>query len=180
LYQTLHPCVLILFKIVWNQQENENGEVFDFQISVDGTHCRINEPGNNPSSEWYSHKFHKAAVNYEIGIDLHSSKVVWVNGPFPAGQSDLCVYRKENGLRTVIQEGKKVIADNGYQSKDEINLSTPNPFDSNAVKQYKTRARARHESFNKRIKDFGILSERFRHGFNKHKIAFESVCVIVQ
>jgi hypothetical protein len=46
------------------------------------------------------------------------------------------------------------------------------------------RARARHESFNKRIKQFKVLSECFRHAkganFKKHKIVFETICVIVQ
>ena len=43
-----------------------------------------------------------------------------------------------------------------------------------------SRARARHETFNGRIKNFGCLDDRFRHGMEKHKICFEAVCVIVQ
>ena len=43
-----------------------------------------------------------------------------------------------------------------------------------------SRARARHETFNSRIKNFGCLEQRFRHGMEKHRICFEAVCVIVQ
>ena len=41
-------------------------------------------------------------------------------------------------------------------------------------------AQARHESFNGRIKVFGILDTRFHHGVQKHKAVFEAACVIVQ
>ena len=48
------------------------------------------------------------------------------------------------------------------------------------VKSFKRRARARHETFNGRLKNFKILAERFRHGVPKHKAVFEAICVIVQ
>jgi hypothetical protein len=48
------------------------------------------------------------------------------------------------------------------------------------VAKFKSRARARHESFNGRLKFFDILQNTFRHGEARHKIAFEAVCVIVQ
>jgi len=176
------PCpVSNSFQIVWesgdaNCEPQDNDTIFI--ISVDGTHCRINEPRKNPSSQWYSHKFHKPGVTYELGIDIRSSKLVWINGPFPAGQNDLQVFRKEGGLKSQIPDGKKAIADSGYAG--EPKLSIQNPHDTSLVKNYKNRARARHESFNGRIKSFKILDERFRHGFAKHKAVFEAVCVIVQ
>lgn len=42
------------------------------------------------------------------------------------------------------------------------------------------RARARQESFNAKIKTFGVLAQNFRHSMEQHKICFEAVCVIVQ
>lgn len=115
---------------------------------------------------------------YEIGLSIFESKVVWTNGPFPAGQSDLAVFRKIGGLKSIMPDGMHLIGDNGYQG--EVIVSTPNEFDSFIVKTFKERARARHETFNKRIKEFKILDERFRHGVEKHKIVFEAICVIVQ
>ena len=47
-------------------------------------------------------------------------------------------------------------------------------------KKLKKTARARHKALNGRLKEFVILSGRFRHKIEKHKIAFEAVCVIVQ
>jgi hypothetical protein len=53
-------------------------------------------------------------------------------------------------------------------------------MDSKELKKLKTRSRLRHESFNGRIKAFGILQNKFRHGFEKHGFALEAVVVIVQ
>jgi DDE superfamily endonuclease len=116
--------------------------------------------------KWYSHKFSKPGVTYEIAVDLFESKIAWVHGPFPAGQNDLSVFRKEEvGLKWKIPAGKKVIADNGCQGAEASEmLSTPNDVASRAVKQFKKRARARHETVNKKLKQYAILENRFRHG----------------
>jgi DDE superfamily endonuclease len=137
-------------------------------ISVDGTHCPINEPWSEPSTQWYLHKFHRTAVNYEVALDLFNSKVVWISGPYPAATHDLTIYKLKNGLGSKMPASKLVIADNGYQSKDVKNLSTPNTFDTKDVKEFKKRARARQETFNKRLEDFSILKECFRHDYKKH------------
>ena len=103
---------------------------------------------------------------------------MWVNGSFEAGDSDLNIFRKPDGLREKIPANNLVIGDKGYLG-DNI-ISTPNRLDNIHVKQFKKRARARHEDVNGRIKTFAILSERFRHAIPNHKIVFEAVCVITQ
>jgi hypothetical protein len=53
------------------QHGNNDEKVTVFIISVDGVHCRINEPKHPTLSRdkrYYSHKFNQAAVNYELGI----------------------------------------------------------------------------------------------------------------
>jgi DDE superfamily endonuclease len=169
----------VVAQIVW--PDTWQGNIAPtFLMSVDGTHCRIFEPqhpefSKNPAS--YSHKFHQAAFNYEIGISLFTSHVVWVNGPFPAGQPDIKVFR-ERGLKQMIPQGKRITGDRGYRGEPEL-ISTPNPHDPPELGKFKARAQACHESFNKHLKDFACLSERFRHGFEKHETAFVAVCVIV-
>jgi hypothetical protein len=56
---------------------------------------------------------------------------------------------------------------------------TRNPFDSADAKKIKRHVRGRHEVFNRRVKMFKVLSETFRHNIDKHKCAFEAVCVVV-
>ena len=51
---------------------------------------------------------------YELGIADADSQVVWIDGPFKAGESDLNIFRKGGGLKSKMPDGKKAIADGGY------------------------------------------------------------------
>lgn len=143
-------------------------------------HCRVNEPihpvlGKNP--KFYSHKFKQAALLYELACSIYENKLVWMRGPFKASRHDITQFRSE--LLAKIPVGKKGVGDNGYRGEPNA-LSTPNLQDPPELRKFKSRARARQESFNARIKVFQCLDQRFRHRIKKHKICFEAVCVIVQ
>jgi hypothetical protein len=114
---------------------------------------------------------------YEIGVHVYENKIVWLEGPKPAATHDITMYREK--LKGKVPDGKRGIADNGYRGEPNT-LSTPNAHDPIELRKFKSRARARHESLNARIKNFKCLAERFRHGIQKHRICFEAVCVIVQ
>ena len=145
-------------------------------------HCRVAEPKHPTQSKnpkYYSHKFKQAGLGYELGVSVFLNRLVWMNGPFPAADHDIKVFR-EKGLKDMIPIGKKIIGDNGYRGENDI-ISTPNnAHDPVELRKFKSRARARHESFNARIKNFRCLAMQFRHGVAKHKIVFEAVCVICQ
>jgi len=101
---------------------------------------------------------------------------VWTNGPFKAGKhTDIKVFRA--ALKGKIPKGKLVIADLGYRGEKLI-IATPNSHDTVEAREFKSRALARHESFNGVIKQFQCLARRFRHGMKKHKMCFEAACVI--
>ena len=36
-----------------------------------------------PGSHWYNHKSHSAGITYEVGLDVRSSRICWINGPRP-------------------------------------------------------------------------------------------------
>ena len=147
-------------------------------ITVDGIDCSIYEPHRIPSTEWYSHKFNGPGLTYELGIAIYHNLLVWIRGPHRSGKgTDLTRFQEPNGLKSKIPAGKKVIADEIY--KDPV-CSLRNRLDTPEVKKLKRRARARHENFNGRLKNFKVLAERFRHGHAKHKSIFEAVCVITQ
>ena len=120
-----------------------------FIMSVDGIHCRVWEPRITPSSGWYSSKYNKSGLVYEIGIAIYHNQVVWVAGPYPAGHNDIQVFK--SGLMHKIPAGKKVIADEGYPGFPEL-ISLRNQFDTKLVKEFKGRVKARHETFNSRLK----------------------------
>lgn len=147
--------------------------------TVDGTHVRIYEPRGEPSSIWYSHKHHGPGLTYEVGLSIAEDKILWINGPHPAGIPDISVFRLPAGVSDRIPPGKRIIADSGYRG-EPVKITTPSMNDSAEVKEYKNRARARHETLNKRIKDFGMIRLVYRHDHTNHGISFEAVCVLVQ
>jgi len=156
-----------------------------FPISVDGVDCRVWEPRKDcqfPIDPTYSsHKFKHAAFKYELGVSVYHPKLVWINGPFKGGTSDITIF--QSALNRKIGKQKKAIADRGYNCSnpdDAKKLATPNDSDSKELKKFKSRARARHETLNSRIKNFACTAETFRHGMEKHKASFEAVCVMVQ
>ena len=115
-----------------------------------------------------------------------SSGILGPNDSFAGvGQSslvDMSVFRAPDGLKEMMinnANGKLGIADLGYRGEADL-LSTPSSHDHASVRKFKSRALARHEKFNGQLKNFGCLSERFRHGIEKHQMCFEGVTVICQ
>lgn len=170
-------------KIVWDPDIDHPGKE-KFVMTVDGTDFKIHEkkhPTLPIDRKLCSHKFNHGALKYEIGFSVFKCKCVWINGPFKGGTHDMVIFRDK--LLKKIPEGKLVIADGGYSSQvpsERARLSLPNTVDSPALKNFKSRARSRHESFNGRIAKFGCLNDTFKQSIGFHKDAFTAVCVMVQ
>lgn len=177
-------CQLEQSKIKWGPFGDET-----FIVSVDGIHCRIQEPRCDPSSKWYSHKFHAAGLGYELAIAIHSNQLAWINGPFPASKHDITIFRglagetPEPGLISKIPPGKRGVGDSGY-SGEPNKMSITHEGDSPEVKKHKGRVKSRQENFNGRLKNFRILNLPFRHGrgnvMEAHRKAFVSCCICIQ
>jgi hypothetical protein len=166
--------------IVWPDDEEWSNDIWI--VTVDGTHCWIEEPQHpdwSQDKKWYSHKYNKAGVNYELAIAIASSRLVWMNGPFRAAKGDNKVFRK-NGLKKLLQRlKKKAIGDRGYNGHPN-EVSTYNAHDRRGVRKFKSRALKRHENFNGMTKRFGCLKGRFRHSVKRFATCFEAICVICQ
>jgi len=162
-------------KIVWPNNWGTN-----FTFTVDGVHCRIYEPGHGQHSKnpaYYSHKFKQAGLAYEIALSVFDNKCVWMNGPFAAGKNDVSIFR--SALKNRMNPGELGIADKGYRGEAE-RLTVQTSSDAPEVREFKSRALARHEKFNAQLKNFGCLSEQFRHGIEKHQMCFQAVAVTCQ
>ena len=158
--------------------------------TVDGTHVKTQEP-NHPElpkdPKAFSYKNKAAGFSYEIAVLLWESRIIWINGPFPASRHDATIFAMPGGLREKLQgTGVKLIADRGYGGHSDT-ISTMNAHDSPEVSNLKTRARLRQESVNSKIKTLRITdSARFRHrgthtdGQLKFKICFEAAVVVTQ
>jgi DDE superfamily endonuclease len=152
--------------------------------TVDGTHVKTVEPTHplrpkDPKA--FSYKNNAAGLSYEIAVSLWESKIIWMNGPYPASYHDSTIFALPGGLREKMQgTGKRLIGDSGYSGHGDI-ISTMNGRDSKEVSKLKTRARLRHETVNAKIKTLRATdSARFRHGPAKFKICMEAAIVITQ
>lgn len=168
-------------KITWPEDDYGNDK---WIMSVDGVHCWCQEPKHevwSMDTKYYSHKYASAGFDYELGVSLSENRLIWMNGPFPAGTNDITIF-KTKGLGEKLRElGKKAIADGGYHSIDDFDiLTTPNSLDSKPVKKFKRRAQRRHETFNNLVKNFDCTAQQFRHGEAKFAVCFEACCVIAQ
>lgn len=143
---------------------------------MDGTDFRIFEP--TPfNCKWFSHKFHGPGVRYEVAVALHSGHIVWINGPFPCGRwPDLRIARES--LIYQVNRNERMIADGGYKDNNQY-FTTPNGINDAASRWYAV-ARARHETVNRRFKQFNVLCHVFRHSLRKHYICFSAVVNITQ
>jgi len=145
-------------------------------VTIDGVDFEILEPYPF-SSKWYSHKHNGPGLRYEIGICIRTGWVVSFSGPFECGTwPDLNIFRAI--LKPKLGPCEHVIADSGYQGDPKVITSRQHKGFEHQLTM--NTARARHETFNSRLKAWGILKQIFRHDINKHHIAFRSVLVIEQ
>lgn len=156
---------------------NDDGRVA--KLSVDGTDCSIYEPFPF-DTKWWSHKTNGPALRYELGVAVQSNHIVWVNGPFPAGEyPDISIFRTL--LKSVLKRCReKAICDGGYkgeprrvQMKGDTNLTQE-------TRAFNDLARARHETVNGRIKKYRSMTDRWRHGRDRHHFAFMAVVCLTQ
>jgi hypothetical protein len=99
---------------------------------------------------------------YELGIATYHNKLVWINGPFPAGQNDKKVLDKPNGLKSKIPNGPRAtIGDKGYRG-DPNKIATRITYDLDEMKKFKKPVKARYKTFNSRLKAFEIHNQAFQ------------------
>ncbi len=67
------------------------------------------------------------------------------------------------------------MADEGYADPKYFINSRYYPEISPLIK----RVMRRHETVNERLKNFNVLSNRFRHSVFKHSMCFNAVCAVV-
>ncbi|KAL3779952.1 hypothetical protein HJC23_008206 [Cyclotella cryptica] len=167
-----------------------------YALTIDGVNFPTFEFSKDPSAKYYDHKSHSSGVKYELGVAIHSPRIVWSNGPFPASVHDITVFRggvvgqnlsewDQDALYNQLPHGVKCVGDSGYGGEPNKILVKKREH-SPEFQRFIERALSRHESVNKRIKDFKIMRNRFRYGkstegrMNLHKTVFQAILVIIQ
>lgn len=149
-------------------------------VSVDCTDIEIQEP-DTFSKCWYSHKINGPGLRYEVAVSLKRGFLVWIHGPFPCGEwPDVKIFR--HCLKSFLDENERVEADDGYIGEEPVSCKTPGGFYSRCegVDGARRRLRCRHETANSRLKNFGILSQKYRHEVDEHAFVVRAVAVLVQ
>ena len=89
-------------------------------LSVDGTDVRIPERGR----DWYSHKFKKSGLRYEVAVSIKSGDICWISGPHQPGLwNDVEIFR--SSLVTFLDPGEHVEADDGYIGEAPLRVKCP-------------------------------------------------------
>jgi hypothetical protein len=94
-------------KVQWIVPDPNNPPEEVFLCTVDGVHCQISEIRTKPDKNLCSYKNKKPGVVYELAIAVYDSRLVWINGHFLAGTSDIDVFRKPNGLLSKIPKERE-------------------------------------------------------------------------
>ena len=81
-----------------------------------------------------------------------------------------------------LDNGERCIADDGYVGEHPQHIKRPRGFPdrSDHAKQLESYVRGRHETVNKRFKQFGAMKQVWRHELWSHGDAFHAVAVITQ
>jgi hypothetical protein len=145
-------------------------------MSIDGTDFRITQKGPAFASHKYAGKL---ALCYELGNDILTGNLVWVGGPYPADKwNDLKIFFNE--LAHCLEPGEHVEADNGYVGPTDKIKCPNNDCNPEENLEMQARVRSRHETFNARLKFWGILRQVYRHDILKHSSVFYACAIIMQ
>jgi hypothetical protein len=113
-----------------------------------------------------------------VAVCILSGELVWINGPYEPGiWNDIAIFR--NALLTELDEGERVEADDGYRGEAPRYIKCPASIGS--VAQMEAQAafvRRRHETINKRFKQWGILKQVYRGDITRHGQVFRTVGII--
>jgi len=173
--------------IVWPQAKCMDPNAQTYIGTIDGVDFKTREKSNdefNVDKKQFTYKHHHGGVKYELVIDVFEPKIISINGPFDGAVDDRAIC--EDKVMHLIPEGKIIIADRGYGRNPKDYPGWNNKFalpcltDSKRLANFKSRARCRHEGVNGLLVDYAILHKEFTHPHDKHVLAFEACCVLVQ
>jgi hypothetical protein len=145
-------------------------------MSVDGVDCRVKKKGKR----WWSHKFKKGGVRYEVGLCILTGDICRLNGSYKCGKwPDISIFR--NSLVSHLAPNERIEADDGYIGEAPAKVKCPASFtipeETEAITQ---RVRNRQETVNKRFKNWEILAVPFRNDVYKHGDAFRVIAIFTQ
>ena len=146
------------------------------RVSIDGTDFQIGEP--TPfDRRWKSPKAKGAAVKYEVAVSIFGGDIVEIFGPHVGSKNDVTIFREK--LKTMLDKNEMAEVDAGYKGEIEY-LRSRDAYETEIEKKEKSEARARHETINRRIKQWGILKQMYRNSKESLQTVFYDIAVLTQ
>ena len=141
---------------------------WDCLVNYNNLDCLTTKQGNKLAKKsFYSHKFKSAALRYGIATCIATGDMVHIDGPHPPGDwADVTCFRKY--LKPRLDPGERVEADDGYIGEDPVTVVIASGLrfiESKEKKDVRAVLRLRHETVNERVKEFKVLTDRFRQHF---------------
>lgn len=144
-------------------------------MSIDGTDFLL---AMNYWDKYYSYKFKKSGLRYEVGLNIITGDICWWHGPYEPGMwNDLMIFR--DVLMGDLPPGERVEADKGYKGEAATYVNCP-PFETPDRVAMAKRMRLRHETCNKRFKQWNILKAPYRHDLYEHQSVFGAIACLTQ
>lgn len=143
-------------------------------MSVDGVDCQL---AKSYVKEYWSYKFKHSGLRYEVGLCIPTGKIVWWHGPFHPGEwNDDMIFQE--GLAQELSPGELVECDLGYRGSAPFWTRVPDGTEEIGREEISAKVRLRHETCNKRIKQYNILAVRYRHDVMRHQIYFGAIVAL--
>jgi hypothetical protein len=118
-------------------------------------------------------------TRYELGVDILAGNLVWIQGPYPAGKyTDIKNFNKV--LRNFLEPGERFEADEWYRGHPDKIKCPGNDANPEENRRMQGRVRACHETLNGWLKNWGFLSQVFRHHIMMHDDVFWACAVVTQ
>jgi hypothetical protein len=155
----------------------------DCLVNYDNVDCLTTKQGNKLAKKsFYSHKFKTAGLRYGIATCIATGDIVHIDGPHPPGDwADVTCFRKY--VKPRLDPGERVEADDGYIGEDPVFVVAASGLrfmESKEKNDVRAVIRLRHETVNERVKEFKVLTDRFRHNILKHGDCFRACAVLTQ
>lgn len=129
----------------------------------------------------FSHKTNHGGYRFQVATAFGTSTIVHISGGVPCGANpDLSMVRQ--ALLPLLEPGERIAADEGYPGEFQIIVKLPATCAANCRHNWRLKQMgARHETVNKRLKEFRILSSgMFRGNHDSLAEVFQAVAQIVQ
>ena len=153
-------------QIIWENRKYNKKPHRTRLTDYDGIDCPTTKQGKS-NKAFYSHKYKASGLRYSIASCIETGDIVHIDGPLPAGDwPDISIFR--SFLKWRLDPGERINADAGYAGEDPafvVAMGGMRAMELAGQREARGSLRNRHETINKRMKQFKVLFPSLRHSY---------------